>query len=221
MEPAFWRERWRNGEISFHRPDVHPALAGWWSSCVPDASAAVLVPLCGKSLDMRWLAARGHGVTGIELEETAVIEFFREWGVAPVAAQRDDGLRQQAGGGVRLLAGDFFAFRPAGSFEAVYDRAALVALPAAMRRAYLCHLAGCLAVGARGLLIAFEYVPDGFTGPPFAVEQEEVHDQPWFDVECLERAAAAASYPGLVERGARDLHEVVYRLERTREPAEP
>ena len=215
MDAAFWRQRWRNGEINFHRAETHPALAHWWPVCVPDPAASVLVPLCGKSLDMRWLAQRGHAVTGIELEETAVCDFFHEWDVAPTVAERGDGLRQRAGARVHLLAGDFFAFRPAGGFDAVYDRAALVALPATMRRDYLRRLARCVTTGGRGLLITFEYTPDGFSGPPFAVDEAEVRGQPWFAVECLARAAADASYPGLVERGARGLHEVVYRLERT------
>lgn len=215
VDTEYWRERWRNGEISFHRTGIHPALEAWWPTSVPEPSAPVLVPLCGKSLDMRWLVRRGHAVTGVELEEAAVIDFFREWQVPSSAGERADGLVHHEAAGVRLVAGDFFAFGPQQAFDAVYDRAALVALPPAMRRAYLRRLAGCVASGGRGLLITFEYVAAGFSGPPFAVDEAEVRDQPWFAVDCLERVPAGASYPGLVERGAHALHEVVYRLERT------
>ena len=36
--------------------------------------AAVLVPLCGKSLDLVWLAEQGHAVIGVELAEAFVKE---------------------------------------------------------------------------------------------------------------------------------------------------
>lgn len=218
MDTAFWHERWRSGDIPFHRPEVHPALARWWRACMPRADASVLVPLCGKSLDMRWLAERGHAVTGVEVEPTAVADFFREWGVEAAVDAGADGLVRHDGRGVRLVAGDFFAFAPERALDAVYDRAALVALPAALRPAYLRHLAACVAPGAGGLLISFEFVSRGYEGPPFAVGEAELRDQPWFAVECLERTAAGDTYRGLVERGASELHEVAYRLERTAAP---
>ncbi len=219
MDTDFWHERWHRSEIAFHRADVHPLLERHWRTCVAERAADVLVPLCGKSLDMRWLARQGHSVSGVEVDRRAVTAFFREWGVAARTERRRDGLEQWSGAGVRLVAGDFFALRPEPLPGAFYDRAALVALPPEMRPGYLRHLAACLEPGAPGLLIAFEYEPEGFAGPPFSVSEAEVRDQPWFRVECLARHPAGDTYPGLVAGGALALHEVVYRLERTPAPA--
>ncbi|MDT8321303.1 MAG: hypothetical protein RQ826_12330 [Xanthomonadales bacterium] len=89
MQPDFWHARWHNDEIGFHRSDIHPALRAYWRKAAVGADTPVLVPLCGKSLDLRWLAQRGHAVTGIELSEKAVPEFFYE---ADLEAQRKPAL---------------------------------------------------------------------------------------------------------------------------------
>lgn len=213
MQPEFWRDRWQNGEIGFHRDRVHPALERFWHD-IASGTETVLVPLCGKTLDMRWLAELGHTVSGVELERHAVEAFFREWGTDPHERERADGLVELFGAGVHLAAGDFFAFQPETAPDRFYDRAALVALPQPMRADYLGHLAACVAPGAQGLLIAFEYDPAGMNGPPFPVTEGELRAQPWFAVECLGRDDATAEYPHLVDRGAQGLHEAVYRLTR-------
>lgn len=217
MQPEFWRDRWQNGEIAFHLDCVHPALDRYWAE-IANGDETVLVPLCGKTLDMRWLADRGHTVTGVELERRAVEAFFHEWGIDPHERERTDGLIELLGAGVHLASGNFFAFRPDTAPERFYDRAALVALPQSMRADYLAHLAACLAPGAQGLLIAFEYDPAGMNGPPFTVTEAELRAQPWFAVECLARDDASAEYPHLVERGARGLREAVYRMTRFESP---
>jgi thiopurine S-methyltransferase len=217
MEPEFWRDRWRNGEIGFHRESVHPVLSRYWPDTAGGAQN-VFVPLCGKTLDMRWLAAQGHGVTGVELERRAVEAFFHEWRVDAHERTRADGLPGMSGAGVDVAIGDFFAFRPEAPLDAFFDRAALVALPESMRPAYLRHLAGCVAPGARGLLITFEYDPDDMDGPPFPVSEAELRAQPWFAVECLGRGDAGAEYPHLVDRGARGLREAVYCMTRFDSP---
>lgn len=217
MHPEFWRDRWQNGEIGFHRDRVHPALERFWPG-IASGTGTVLVPLCGKTLDMRWLADRGHTVTGVELERRAVEAFFHEWGVDPLERERADGLVELLGADVHLAIGDFFAFRPESMTDRFFDRAALVALPQSMRADYLAHLAGCVAPGAQGLLIAFEYDPADMNGPPFPVTEAELRAQPWFGVDCLERGDATAEYPHLVDRGARGLHEAVYRLTRFDRP---
>mgnify|MGYP000992455332 CR=1 FL=1 len=76
MDHGFWLERWRNGQIGFHNSEVNGMLLRHHAQL--GAAARVLVPLCGKSLDMGWLAAQGHEVVGIELsawyERAALIE---------------------------------------------------------------------------------------------------------------------------------------------------
>ena len=80
MEREFWLDRWRNQEIGFHQPTVNPWLRKCWPELDLPEGAGVFVPLCGKSLDLCWLAEQGHQVFGVELAETAVRAFFEEAG---------------------------------------------------------------------------------------------------------------------------------------------
>lgn len=217
MDRQFWHDIWTERKIGFHRSDVHPLLKRHWPA-VAQSSDRVLVPLCGKTLDMTWLAEQGHPVVGVELDERAVSEYFQEQDAAPSGVSRDDGLEERHANGVSLLVGDFFRFRPDEPFELFYDRAALVALPEAMRRNYLRFLASLIAEGGRGLLITFEYPEDSMKGPPFSIPEDEVRGQPWFSVETLEREDVIGSYDELREAGVHYLIETAYRLTRNEHP---
>ena len=188
MDHEFWHERWRRGEIGFHRSEVHWALELYWQRIAEAAepNATVLVPLCGKSLDLAWLAGQGHRVQGVELSRKAVTEFFAEAGRVP--EQRAAGeLVRWSSGPIEIHEGDFFAFRPDAPPSLFYDRAAVVALPEPMRAAYLTRLRDMLAPGAAGLLVSFESDPPRLDGPPFDVAEAELRAAPGVAFELLER----------------------------------
>ncbi|TDT44272.1 thiopurine S-methyltransferase [Halospina denitrificans] len=217
MDHQFWHNIWTERKIGFHRSDVHPMLTRHWSG-IARSSAAVLVPLCGKTLDMAWLAEQGHRVVGVELDERAVSEYFQERQTTPSEQTRTDGLEERHADGVSIVVGDFFRFRPEEPFELFYDRAALVALPEAMRRNYLRFLASLIVEGGQGLLITFEYPEDCMNGPPFSIPRDEVQGQPWFSVETLEREDVIEVYDHLREAGVHYLIETAYRLTRNEHP---
>lgn len=168
-----WLARWRDGRIGFHegRPNElldrhHARLAG---------ARRVLVPLCGKSVDLAFLAAHGHEVVGVELAAQAVEAFFAEHALTPEVTRRGPIVEYRAGA-ITLLAGDLFAVPPAllGPVDALYDRAALIALPPALRPPYVALLRRVLPAGARGLVITAEYDQARMSGPPFAVLEDEL-----------------------------------------------
>jgi len=128
--------------------------------------------LCGKTLDLWWLASRGHRVTGVELTEQACQQLFQERGVHPEVSEVG-AFRQWRGGGLRVLQGDVFHLE--GEWDAVWDRAALVALPADMRREYSARLASVIRPGGAMLLATLVYPQDQRQGPPFSVDPDEVH----------------------------------------------
>jgi thiopurine S-methyltransferase len=196
---------------------VHPFLERWWPTLHLPASARVYVPLCGKSLDMAWLASRGHEVVGSELSPIAIGEFFASQGLEPAAEARGAFVRHAAGA-FELLEGDALALTPAdtGRIGGVYDRAALVALPPEMRASYAASLARLLPSGARGLLVAFEYPQEMKGGPPFSVDAGEIARlfAGSFTVRELERLDVIAQSPKFAELGIPALHEIAYALER-------
>jgi thiopurine S-methyltransferase len=208
-----WLGRWRDGRIGFHedRPNdllVHHAarLAG---------CRRVLVPLCGKSEDLAFLAARGHAVIGVELAEQAVRAFFAEHDLAPAVTPRGPLVAYEVGpgavwaaepgtadaaagpaGAITLLVGDFFAVTPEllGPVDALYDRAALIALPPELRPRYVARLRALVPAGAPALVITLEYDQAVMAGPPFAVLEPELRElYAGAAVELLEERAATVS----------------------------
>jgi thiopurine S-methyltransferase len=172
MQPSFWHERWERGQLGFHRDAVHPdvvAYAADWGA------KRILVPLCGATRDLGWLAGRGGDVTGVELSPIAAARVFSELGVEPSTTTEGpfSVLRAPIGSGtLTIVVGDFLAFTADG-FERVWDRAAMIALPPAMRAAYVAHLRARCAPGAELLLNVLHY-QGPFEGPPFSVPDAEV-----------------------------------------------
>ena len=174
MANDFWIERWEAGEIGFHRTEPSHELLSNEAGFLGDGPHRVLVPLCGKSVDLPWLRSRGHEVVGVELAERAVRALFDENGLVPVVTDVPP-FRSFTAGGLTVLCGDVFELRPehVGAVDRVWDRAALIALPPEIRARYARHLA-TLAPGAPMLLVTLEYDAGSTKGPPFSVPLEEV-----------------------------------------------
>lgn len=221
MHPEFWQQRWAAGQIGFHQSTPTPLLQKHWPALgVPD-HAKVFVPLAGKALDMVWLAARGHRVLGVELAQTAIDQFFAEHGLAPEIHDSRYG-RHHVAGNIELIRGDVFALDAAALADcsAVFDRAAIIALPPALRVRYAATPYGLLPAGCRGLMITLEYAQAEREGPPFSVQEEEVRTllQPRWNVELRERRPIPSNHPGHVA-GTSHLDTVVYGL-RARDPGD-
>lgn len=192
-----WLRRWEEGRIGFHRDRVHPALEQYWPTMAVSPANRVLVPLCGKSLDMRWLAEQGYPVLGIELAPQAIEQFLAE-GPGEVSRYHHNSFAISRQGSVELWCGDIFHFhiREAAEVGAFYDRGALVALPQAARQRYAFHLAQLLPPGAKGLLVGLTRAPGDHGGPPYTVSHDEVERlfAPNFRLEHLD--------DGMVEPGS-------------------
>lgn len=158
MDPQFWRDAWKEGRIGFHQGSYNDKLVKYFAEFSFTTSQKVLVPLCGKSKDMIWLRDQGLKVTGVELSEKAVEEF----------------LHSHSQENITLICGDFFRFQEPESFDYVYDRAALVALPYEMREEYVKVIYRSLKPGGKILLITYQYHANELQGPPFSISDEEI-----------------------------------------------
>jgi thiopurine S-methyltransferase len=203
MDPGIWYAMWREGRIGFHEGNPNAHLVA--QSARLAGRARVLVPLCGKSEDLAFLAGRGHEVVGIELVEDAVRAFFAEHEWVPEIAAHGPLIAYTAGP-LTLWAGDLFRASAAlvGACDAIYDRAALVAIPPLERPAYVAHLRSLAAPGAILLQITLERVPEDGAGPPFSAREAELRRlYAGCAVELLGEGPAARSRadgPALVER---------------------
>lgn len=134
----------------------------------------MLVPLCGKSADLLWLARQGYDVTGVELSPIAARTFFDDTGLGYEIA--DDVGFQWFGNsqaGIAIACGDYFEFS-AEPFDALYDRAAFSALPPGKRSEYARLTSGLLKPDAFQLLVTLEFDDSLTEGPPYPVFRDEV-----------------------------------------------
>lgn len=214
MEPRFWHERWELNEIGFHQKQTHPGLHEYWPQLGVKVGQ-VFVPLCGKSLDMVWLRQQGHAVLGVELSPIAVQDFFKEQESTPTNGMIDD-FQSFADGEIELLCGDFFDLQPKHlhDIRAVYDRAALIALPQDMQTQYVVHLLKVLPQRPPILLITFEYDQTEMQGPPFSVPEARIVELFGlaYRIDKLIEQDLLEEYPGLKSRGLTVLKEKVYCL---------
>jgi len=178
MHSDFWHNKWQNQEIGFHLEDVNPLLIKYWPKLELAQGSRVLVPLCGKTVDILWLLQQGYQVVGAELSEIALTELARhieqQLGIEISHSTQGD-MQLFKGEGVQLFCGDFFQLTPeqVGTVDAIYDRAALVALPKPMRDDYSRHVMS-LTQQAPQLLVTLEYDQNQKDGPPFAIPQTEI-----------------------------------------------
>ncbi|MDY7576997.1 thiopurine S-methyltransferase [Herbaspirillum sp. RTI4] len=216
MESDFWLERWRDGRTYFHQTRVAPLLQKYWPSLSLTTGGRVLVPLCGKSLDMVWLAQQGLRVLGVELSPLAVEQFFAENALHPIRHESAQGQHFVAGN-IEIICGDIFKLDAATLSECigVYDRAALIALPPEMRQRYVQHVYGQLAADYRGLLMTMDYAQEQMEGPPFAVRDDEVQAlyAEHSEATIIDRRDMLDKEPKFAERGITSLDAVVYRLQ--------
>jgi len=215
MNPEFWHERWRRGEIGWHATSINLHLQDHWPRLGVAPGARVFVPLCGKSLDLLWLAGQGLWVSGVEISRVAVEAFFADNGLYAEITEDPPFLRYRAAE-IEVLCGDFFdldASRLQG-VEGVFDRASLIALPPEARPRYADHLQRLLGPAVRMLLITLDYPQDEMAGPPFAVRDDEVQALfgARFHIEPIARSDVLAENERFRQRGLTRLYEQVYRL---------
>jgi thiopurine S-methyltransferase len=221
MEPEFWLQRWREGRTGWHHDTVMPLLEKHWPALDVAHDSRVLVPLCGKSLDMLWLARQGLDVLGVELSPLAVEAFLGENRLHAQTRDAPDGIHHSiidapGDGRIEIVQGDVFDLDPGllSRCTAFYDRAASIALPAALRERLAREVYAKLPAGARGLLITLDYPQAQMEGPPFSVDDAEVHrlfDACW-QVERLERRDILSEQPSFSEQGVSALGTTVYAL---------
>lgn len=214
MQADFWQQRWQNGQTRFHNLEVNDLLLEYWPQLSLSADDRVLVPLCGKSLDMLWLLQQEQKVIGIELIEQALHEFSAE-NQLTFSRENIAQLVRWDSSDLSLYQGDIFKLdkNTLGSIDAIYDRAALIAWPKFLRLAYAQHLKSLMSKGTQTLLISMEYDQEKMHGPPFSVEQTEI--EALFADSCeitLLHDETADVKPSWKERGMQSLQNKVYKL---------
>lgn len=214
MTLELWSARWAQKQIGFHEGKPNDQLVACFGRLALAPGASVLVPLAGKAVDLRWLAAQGHRVVGVELVLEAIHAFFEEGGLDPRDHEHALGPhRAFTVDALTLVQADMFSVLPSelGTFDAVYDRAALIALEPQTREAYVQVCRSLCKPGAPTLLIGFEHGAS-VAGPPWAVDETEVRRLfAGRDLEVLDRRQGPVS-PRLAAAGVASTTETAYRI---------
>lgn len=194
MDASFWHRKWERNEIAFHEREANPSLVRYFADLAVSEGGRVFVPLCGKTRDIHWLLSRGYRVAGAELSKIAVAQLFGELGVEPDMSAIGK-IRRYSAQNIDIFVGDIFDLSRdgLGRVDAIYDRAALVALPETVRKRYAAHLME-MTDRAPQLLICYNYDQRLLDGPPFSISHEEVarHYRDSYDLKLL----ASADIPG-------------------------
>ena len=187
MQADFWHQKWQKNEIGFHLPEANPLLVKYFSKLQLKPNARIFLPLCGKTLDIAWLLAQGYRVAGVELSAIAIEDLFKNLNLTPNIQTLGE-ISHYSAANIDMFVGDIFKVSPAniGVVDAIYDRAALVALPIEMRQSYTAHLQTLTSLAPQ-LLICFEYDQTLHAGPPFSISANEVkqHYQTSYDVTLI------------------------------------
>ena len=221
MDIDFWLKRWNRGDTRFHKQTINPFLGYYYGEKGPPprvrSKLRVFVPLCGKSRDLWWLSVNGFDTVGVECSKRAVEDFFSEQKLAFNRAVLDNHVSYKAEN-LEILLGDFFTLQPRdiGDITDIFDRAALIALPQAMRRQYVTKITDLQAHGTRTLLITLTYPQREMEGPPFSVSEDEIHELYGgnYTIEKLAAKNAIEDEPRFKDRGLTSLTETAYKLTR-------
>jgi thiopurine S-methyltransferase len=201
MDAPFWHNRWETNEISFHKDEANPLLVEHFNALSLENGSRVFIPLCGKTRDIAWLLSNGYRVAGAELSRIAVGQLFDDLGVE-VKISREGELDHYQADSIDVFAGDIFALTRnlLGPVDAIYDRAALVALPREMRSKYTLHLRE-ITNTAPQLLICYEYDQALMDGPPFSVTDAEVerHYKDRYELNLITRFIIPGGLKGKAE----------------------
>ncbi len=201
-----WIQRWHEGRIGWHEHDGNSSLRQHWRI----RGRRVLVPLCGKTPDMRWLAEQGNAVVGAELSERAIRDFFAEQGIDCTVHERELPVYEADGLPIEIWCGDFFELKSP-RCDAHYDRGALVAMPAELRPAYVAHTNTLLNSSPERLVITLEYDQAAVNGPPWSVPAAEVLGY-WPELTAVEeRNAIDGVPPKFREAGLSEVKHTVWR----------
>ena len=176
MDAQFWHRLWDTNNIGFHNEEVNELFLKNFLQLDLNKNTRVFIPLCGKTVDIKWLLDNGYKVVGIELNENAIKELFKSLNLEAIISKHGSLLLYSAKN-IDIFVGDIFELDKLvlGKVDIVYDRGAIVALPSEIREKYTSVLVR-ITENAPQLIICYEYEQNLMQGPPFSVKEADLKD---------------------------------------------
>lgn len=163
----------------FHRDSVNQDLVKFYDKLIVKEASRVFVPLCGKSLDIPWLAEKGHDVVGNEFSDIAVKQIFTENNLEfTVEETKDFSIYKAVDKKITIYRGDFFKLSKdlIGDFDAIWDRASFVAINVDKRLEYTDLMFSLMKPSTNYLLETVSYDGTRYAGPPHYVTESSLDE---------------------------------------------
>jgi len=200
MKAEFWHNKWERNEIGFHQSEINPFLKKHIDKLELSSGSRIFLPLCGKTRDIAWLLSEGYTIVGVELSELAIEALFEDLKLTPNKVKTDDFIIYNAKN-ITIYTGDFFKLSTEllGDVDAVFDRAALVALPDDLRISYAQHIVKITQYTPQ-LLVTFQYDQSLMSGPPFSISSQHLKSlyQSSFAIKSIETVALEGGFRGKI-----------------------
>ncbi|KAG0232745.1 hypothetical protein BGX31_005020 [Mortierella sp. GBA43] len=173
-----WNQLWEKGIHPWDKPAPSPALVEVIEQKpikdqIP-TTGNVLVPGCGRGVDVFYLRNKDRKVYGLD--------------ISPIAVEQCQELQKAQNipdSEVHFFVDDFFKFDiPQGGFQLIYDYTFFCAIPPELRPSWGQRMAELITKD--GVLITLMYpLKDHEGGPPFAVSEAAYHAELDANFECL------------------------------------
>ena len=212
MDKEYWLKTWALKDIQFHSDQVDSHLIEYIEKLKLQPGDLILVPLCGKTRDLMWLAKAGFRVIGVEISPIACEEFFSDFGITPNIIKTSSFTKYQYEN-ITLFCGDIFNLNPNDlpNIRAIFDHRALIALPAPLRTKYVNHLLHCASDNHIKILLIVLHSSNEVKGPPFPISDQEIKILYGKDFEITKLSSENILLKEhLVRKGYDDLAQSVY-----------
>ena len=190
MELSYWLSRWKKGHTGFHMEEGYPGLSAHWPSLPIPSNPIVLIPLAGKSVDIKWISDRAQKVICSEISAAAIKQFFDQHKMK-FSKTRFASFEIYQSQNIEFWCGDFMKLPldKMSEIDLIYDKASIVALPDKMRISYSNKMISLSSDSTKILMHLLSYDQSEMTGPPFSVDPDEVKHlfSEKFDIQLLEK----------------------------------
>jgi len=178
LNPSDWIKAWDADYIPFHKPAPHADVVKHEKVLLPKI-CSVFIPLCGKSVDMKYLSDKGHKVVGLDVSEKGILEYFKDNELSYSRKRHSTypfDVFQADGADISIYMGDMFeaTSQLLGTFDAVWDRASYISINVDERPKYRDIMATLLKPDGVWLLNCFEYDLTKYRGRPNSIEEDEI-----------------------------------------------
>ncbi|XP_072026650.1 probable thiopurine S-methyltransferase [Amphiura filiformis] len=179
MKLGDWVTQWENGRTKFHKSAVHPMLLKHIDRLVEGKDKPrFYLPLCGKSVDLKWLLDRGYAVIGCEIAELGIQQFFEEHDIkykTEKMTEIEGTVYKGTDDDITIYSCDFFKLTSAimSKVDCIWDRGSMAAINPEDRQKYSEVIIELMKPDSRYLLDMFQLEHHTFAGPPHNFEPED------------------------------------------------